>query len=248
MDGTWGQAAGRKKTRYLGDNTRSTVYSAELVGLELALQTAQELDGCEGATIYTDNQAAIQAVSHPSITSGQYITHKVITEIERARRKGIHITIQWTPSHAGIPGNEEVDALAKQAAGWNQATNLVQPDTRAPAYETYTLRSAKKRAGKKRARDEWEERWQRHQHRRDYYPYAPSPHKRYLAAHGQQKKALSAVIVQMRTGKIGLHSYLHRIRPNDVPNDRCRGCLLRRENLYHVLLECPSYKAERRKY
>jgi ribonuclease HI len=64
--------------RYLRDNTKSTIYSAELVGLELALQITQELDNCNGVTIFTDNQAAIQAVTRPSISSGQYITHKVI--------------------------------------------------------------------------------------------------------------------------------------------------------------------------
>jgi len=33
----WCPGAGRKKTRYLGDNIRSTIYSAKLVGLQLAL-------------------------------------------------------------------------------------------------------------------------------------------------------------------------------------------------------------------
>ena len=90
----WCPSAGRKKTRYLGDNTKSTVYSAELVGLELALQITQELDNCDGVTIFTDNQAAIQAVTRPAISSGQYITHRAIQEMERARRKGINVTIQ----------------------------------------------------------------------------------------------------------------------------------------------------------
>ena len=78
----------------MGDSTQSTVYSAELAGIELALQIAQELQGCDAATIFTDNQAAIQAIAHPAISSGQYITHRVIMEIERARRKGIEPTVQ----------------------------------------------------------------------------------------------------------------------------------------------------------
>jgi ribonuclease HI len=114
----WCPGAGRSKARYLGENTKSTVYSAELVGLELALQITQELDNCNGATIFTDNQAAIQAVTRPIISSGQYITHRVIKEMEKSRGKGINTTIQWTPSHKGTPGNEEVDLLGKKAAGW----------------------------------------------------------------------------------------------------------------------------------
>ena len=158
----WCPKAGRRKTRYLGDNTQSTVYTAELVGLELALQITQELTGCTGATIFTDNQAVIQAVSHPAISSGQYITHRVIQEIDRARRKGIEVTIQWTPSHKGIPGNEEVDILAKQAAGWDPERKETRPGQRAPSYQIYTLRSAKKRAGKAQRREEWKSRWDSH--------------------------------------------------------------------------------------
>jgi ribonuclease HI/exonuclease III len=244
----WCPSAGRKKMRYLGDNTKSTVYSAELVGLELALQITQELDNCNGVTIFTDNQAAIQAVTRPSISSGQYITHKVIQEIERARRKGINVTIQWTPSHKGIPGNEEVDLLAKKAAGWDSDTGKVKPDLRAPAYPIYTLRSAKKRTARENMRGKWAERWHIHPHGRMYYPYAPTPHKAYLAAHSGRGKALSAVTIQMRTGKIGLYSYLHGIRPDKITTDRCRGCNRHRETLQHVLLDCPSYREARQKY
>lgn len=244
----WCPGAGRNLTRYLGDNTQSTVYSAELVGIELALQIAQELEGCNGVTIFTDNQAAIQAIAHPAISSGQYITHRVIREIERARRKGIEPTIQWTPSHKGIPGNEEVDLLAKQAAGWDPNTRQTRPELRAIPYRRYTLRSAKKRESKDRAKRKWGEKWQSHPHGRTYYPYAPLPHKSHVTAHGDRKKAVSSVIVQMKTGKIGLNSYLHGIRPDEVTTDRCRGCLTQRETLHHVLLDCSSYRMRRREY
>jgi hypothetical protein len=112
------------------------------VGLELAIQIAQDLEGCTGATILTDNQAAIQALAHLAISSGQQITHRVIQEINQARGKGIGITIQWTPSHEGIPGNEEVDMLAKRATEWDPQRKTARPDFRASPYQIYTLRSA----------------------------------------------------------------------------------------------------------
>jgi hypothetical protein len=94
----------------------------------------------------------------------------VIKEIEQARKSGIKITIQWTPSHKGIPGNEEVDLLAQQAAGWDPDKKTTRPEHRAPSYQVYTLRSAKERIGKRRTRGEWEERWQSHPPRKAIPP------------------------------------------------------------------------------
>jgi ribonuclease HI/exonuclease III len=244
----WCPGAGRGKSRYLGDNTRSTVYSAELVGIELALQIAQELEGCKRVTIFTDNQAAIQAITNPRITSGQYITQRAVAGINKARKMGITPTIQWIPSHIGIQGNEEVDLLAKEAAGWNQQDRTVQETLRARAYPSFTLRSAKKRHAKQETARVWGDEWQNGLHGREYYLYAPTPHRKYFDTHGSLKKALSAVITQMRTGKIGLNSYLHGIKAASAPTDRCRGCKRRRETLYHVLLECPSFGESRTRY
>ena len=100
-------------SRCLGNNTQSTVYAAKLAGIELALQIAQELEGCNRITIFTDNQAAIQAIINPKITSGQYITSRAVNEMHRARRKGITPILHWIPSHTGIKGNEKVDVVAK---------------------------------------------------------------------------------------------------------------------------------------
>jgi hypothetical protein len=96
-------------------------------------------------------------------------------------------------------------------------------------------------------RDEWTKRWQVHPHERMYHPYAPTPHKAHLAAHSGRGKALSAVAIQMRTGKIGLYSYLQGIGPDRITTDRCRGCNRHRKILQHVLLDCPSYRENRQK-
>jgi hypothetical protein len=81
-----------------------------------------------------------------------------------------------------------------------------------------------------------------------YHPYAPSPHNAYLVTHSGRGKALSAVTIQMRAGKIGLYSYLHVIRPDKITTNRCRACNRHRETLHHALLDCPSYREDRQKY
>jgi ribonuclease HI len=244
----WCPGVGRAKSRYLGNNTQSTVYSAELAGIELALQIALELEGCTWFTIFTHNQAVIQAITNPRFTSGQYITSRAINEIDRVKRKGITPTLHWIPSHVGLQENEEVDVMAKEAAGWSQETKEIHQGLSAMEYPTFTLRAAKKRAIKQRIAEEWEERWEKGLHGREYFQYAPKPHKRYLGAHGSLVKALSSVIIQMRTGDIGLKSYLHGRGAMDAPSAPVRGCMEEMETLYHVLLYCPAYKEDGQKY
>src|SRR5258706_4375139 len=120
------------KKSYMGDSTTSTVYAAELQGVRLALLTALE-DWTEGnrrkkVVIYTDNQAAIRAVHRPLGRSGAYITHDIIRLIDCLQTaKGVQVEIRWVPAHTGIPGNEEADVAAEEAAGWgpNESTCAV---------------------------------------------------------------------------------------------------------------------------
>jgi hypothetical protein len=86
----------------------------------------------------------------------------------------------------------------------------------------------------------WAQEWDKAEHGRDLHVIAPTPHKRHQQNHTGLGKAMSSVVIQMRTGKIGLYSYLHGIRAADT--DTCIGCSNKRESLRHVLLECIAFK------
>ena len=61
---------------FLGTETASNVYAAELPGILMGLDIATKSDRLH-AGIFTDNQAALQALQNPGRPLGQYIIRKI---------------------------------------------------------------------------------------------------------------------------------------------------------------------------
>jgi ribonuclease HI len=99
----------------MGDDDSSTVYSAELRAIEMALELV--LNGDEprltrakkGLVIFADSQAALKALRRPRMPSGQVYLAGCLDLIRKLAEKGIRTEIRWIPAHRGVAGNEIVD-------------------------------------------------------------------------------------------------------------------------------------------
>lgn len=100
--------------------------------------------------------------------------------------------------------------------------------------------SAIKRQISEQANARWEHDWQSSRHGRTVYELTPVPMKRVLKVHRDLHRALSMIIVQMRTGKIGLRHHLYQRGVLDIPNGDCQ-CGQATQTVRHILLACPLF-------
>ena len=100
----------------------------------------------------------------------------------------------------------------------------------------------------------WKARWQRNaaeaqRERRGRYVEPAEenfPTEDPLLKHKGLLKHESSILIQLRTGKIGLNSFLHRRRVPDVLTPMC-SCGLAPETPCHIVVDCPLNAAARRK-
>lgn len=135
--------------------------------------------------------------------------------IDNLRLSGFTIELHWVPAHASIDGNEVADKLAKEATGWRLKklrrgrTREENTSSTAPqAQYVKKLLSAKKTQLALCALNEWKQKWTTETRGRALHKLEPSPRRGIVKLHAGLTKELSALVIQMRTEKIGLCEFL----------------------------------------
>lgn len=225
---------GVKASRHLGPESVSTVYAAELLGIQMALETVKRRRETRrwreriqhGVVIFSDSQAALKALLHPRMASGQVYQRECFRLLEWYTREGISVAIRWIPAHEGIPGNEAADRTAKEAAtGSGQQSGT-----------TVWLASAAKRKIRGDITQKWLKMWEKAPEGKPTKRLVRAPTRKVLSYWKGLRKATASVMMQMRTGRIGLSHYLSRI---GVRESAWCGCRLGSQTPQHVLLACP---------
>jgi hypothetical protein len=191
--------------------------------------------------VFTDSQAALMALRRPRMPSGQVYLVSAIQHLQNLTYRGHQVEFRWIPAHEGTQGNELADATAKEAA-LAETTTPEHPDHLQNRY--IILASAVKRRIRQRAKQAWEAAWWKERGARSTKRLIGPKQvgKGALQYWEGLRKATSSVLIQLRTGKIGLAGYLSKINARDSP--RC-DCNLGNQTVPHVLLECPLLQEER---
>ena len=227
------------KQACLGTDEEFTVYMGELYGLAMACEIIAEADKTQPVHIFVDSRAAIFAVQNPRQQSGQYMLELIAKRLDTLRNT---VHIHWIPAHTGVSGNEAADVAAKEATGWRAQGP---PGAASPTPpHLHTLISACKTKVRARVDQQWEEQWKAEVRGRVTYKLTKKPTKHVLDKFATMSRPETSVLVQARTGKIGLRHYLYSIGAEDSKDCPCGEGP---QTVQHVLLCCPEFDELREK-
>ncbi len=210
----------------------SSVFQAEVLALsEAALTMSLVWDTKKSINIYSDSLSAIEA-----IRSYWQMTNLVSECLDNLIALGhLHqLKLVWIPAHAGFHGNEEADALAKEAA----SETVMGPEPILPVSRSLVLAAILK--------------WAALQHENHWRKAGCKTTKELISLPSENtwKKTLSLCsrtqlrnFIHIITGHSYLQAHLFKIRA--VDSDQCTLCENEAETSLHFLGRCDRHAQTR---
>lgn len=177
--------------------------------------------------VCTDSKSALTRLAGGPHAQSDTLVGSVWNHLSTLASRDIHIILQWVPGHAGLPGNELADEVARGAAALDQGTTRLD------------LNSAKS-CLKRHAHSLWSNKISTTRYAEE------NGTKRVLLGDKYGLSRLESVeVARLRTGhSLLLRSYLHRV--GLAPDGTCPECEEEEETPKHLLNECPARMLLRR--
>ncbi|CAG2237097.1 unnamed protein product [Mytilus edulis] len=216
-------------------SNRGSILLGELVAIKLVIDfliIPNNRKNTESIKIFSDSQSAIGilTLNWKSDNYGKTI-HDIKIGILALKSEGIIVSIEWTPGHADIQGNELADQLAKKAA---QEAEKIQ------SIPIFTKQDIQKGA-KDSVMLKWQNRWDTSDKGRRYYAFQQNV--KNTLPKDKPSTEIYRITTSLRTGYCNLNSYKSMICPALIAKCSCGQI----ETVDHYLLEFENYEEAREK-
>jgi ribonuclease HI len=223
----------------INDAEKASAYEAEVqainIGLDIISNEAEKnnLPPFNNVNIFSDNQATLQVIANPPLSKSNQSTFIQIFDKLNILITDFHFSISllWCPAHVGIPENEKVDQLAKEATEGNTLFDLEQ--------QSRTLSNIQQIINSKfsfvKKKDPII---------RNHISLSNIPIKIFNSLN-RLERGLSSTIYQLRSGHSPLNDFLFHIDKIDSPDcSHCRSP----ETVKHFLIECRRFNQQRKNF
>jgi len=207
--------------------THKSNFEAESTAIEKSLKYisncfTEERNSKTGIVIFSDALSVLQAIDSENLKD-QTIRNLIFTVSEVISVHNVEIQLQWIPGHAGIPGNERADTLAKKGASCPQENT---------AASIETARQIIKRTKK----EIWMREWANSDKGKAIFEFMEKPNKKDEI--NLLKRPEQVNIFRLRSRHVPLNAHLKRI--GVLTSSECPLCRCPEETVDHHLFLCPA--------
>ena len=199
----------------------ASIFTAEAYAIILSLEMIQKLPPRE-YTIFSDSKSVLQALEQYSpknnmIRNAQDYIHHIQNNLKSK------INLCWTPAHVGIKGNEQADAMAKQAKTL-------------PIKNVYIPYSDIKPIIKQTVLKRWQQTWDQ-QRQNKLHMIKPTLKK--WESSSQKRRKDEVALCRLRIGHCNF-THIHLMTKQLPPQ-----CCGETQTAMHTLVECPATERKR---